>query len=264
LPTWGIAVVILLLAGCASHGDRVDRLAIELGLTKRSVPSDPVPLVAYRNASDQPSGRLHVYLEGDGTPWLTRSRVSPDPTPRNPVALELMALDPAPSIYLARPCYNGTADTAGCHPWYWTTGRYSQPVLASLATALRRVIDAEAVTELVLIGYSGGGVLAWLLAQRIPETRALVTVAANLDINAWTDLHGFSPLWDSLNPAEGPPLSSSVKQWHLVGERDQEVPPSIIASLRELVGPDARVLVMASDHRCCWAEFWPEVLGKLP
>ncbi|MCU0834561.1 MAG: alpha/beta hydrolase [Chromatiaceae bacterium] len=255
---------MLLLVGCATPSDRVDRLAAELRLTKGRVPSTPVPLVAYRNASEVTGGRLHVYLEGDGTPWLTRTRISPDPTPRDPLALRLMALDPAPSLYLARPCYNGTATQAGCGPWYWTMGRYSEPVVASMASVLRGLIDAEGVAELVIIGHSGGGVLAWLLAHRIRETRALVTIAANLDIDAWADLHGFSRLTDSLNPAAGPPLPAGIAQWHLVGERDREVPASIIDGLRDLLGPDARVLVMASDHRCCWLGLWSDVLPQLP
>lgn len=271
LRTWlglfargGTALGLLLLVGCATPGGRVDRLAAELRLAKVELPSTPAPLVAYRNASEPSGGRLHVYLEGDGTPWLTRTRISPDPTPRDPLALRLMALDPAPSLYLARPCYNGTATQAGCGPWYWTMGRYSKPVLGSLASALRGLIDAEAVTELVLIGYSGGGVLAWLLAHRIPETRALVTIAANLDIDAWADLHGFSRLTDSFNPAAGPPLPASIEQRHLVGDRDREVPASIISGLGKLLGPDAQVLIMPSDHRCCWLGLWPDVLRRLP
>ena len=35
-----------------------------------------------------------------------------------------MGLDPAPSVYLGRPCYLGRAADPGCHPWYWTHGRY--------------------------------------------------------------------------------------------------------------------------------------------
>jgi len=237
---------------------------MELGLAGQKLRGEGFALVAYRNRVVHPSGRLHVYLEGDGVPWVTRTLVAVDPTPRNPLALRLMALDPAPALYLARPCYNGTAAAPGCSPWIWTSGRYSEVVVESMEAALRKVIEAEELNEVVLIGYSGGGVLAWLLAQRIPEVQTLVTIAANLDIDRWTSRHGFSRLTGSINPAAGPPMRPGVEQWHLVGKTDKNVPPEIIGALARQVGPEARVLRLESSHRCCWLRFWPEIVRQLP
>lgn len=242
----------------------MDGLAAELGLVGHKLRGDGFELIAYGNRIAHPSGRLHVYLEGDGVPWITRTRIAIDPTPRNPLALRLMALDPAPALYLARPCYNGRAKAPGCNPWIWTSGRYSEIVVASMEAALRRVIETEAVNEVVLIGYSGGGVLAWLLAQRIPEVQALVTIAANLDIDRWTNRHGFSRLVGSLNPAAGPPMRPGVEQWHLAGKADKNVPPEIIGALAHQLGPEAHVLHLESTHRCCWLRFWPDIVRQLP
>lgn len=36
---------------------------------------------------------INVYIEGDGLAWITRSRVSDNPTPLNPLALKLMVQD---------------------------------------------------------------------------------------------------------------------------------------------------------------------------
>ena len=51
-----------------------------------------------------------------------------------------------------------------------------------MATALETWLKKKGYSELVLIGYSGGGALAMLLAERI-RVRAVITVAANLDIS---------------------------------------------------------------------------------
>jgi pimeloyl-ACP methyl ester carboxylesterase len=201
-----LVVLTLVLGACASPPARLEAMAKDMGLADYGLRGGGFELKSYRNRGVLPSGRLHIYLEGDGTPWITRTRVALDPTPRNPLALRLMALDPAPAVYLARPCYNGIAGAPGCSPWLWTSGRYSEVVVSSMESALRSLIAAQALSEVVLIGYSGGGVIAWLLAQRIPEVRVLVTIAANLDIDTWADRRGFSRFSGSLNPATGEPM----------------------------------------------------------
>jgi hypothetical protein len=48
---------------------------------------------------------LTVYIEGDGFAWLSRSQASYDPSPLNPVGLELALRHPlGESAYLARTC----------------------------------------------------------------------------------------------------------------------------------------------------------------
>src|SRR5262249_16902940 len=44
---------------------------------------------------------LHVYLDGDGTPSLA-GYPAVDPTPREPLVLDLLALDGGPAVYLGR------------------------------------------------------------------------------------------------------------------------------------------------------------------
>jgi pimeloyl-ACP methyl ester carboxylesterase len=129
-----------------------------------------------------------------------------------------------------------------------------------MAQVLRERLQYEGVKELVLFGHSGGGVLAVLLASRLPQTRAVVTIGANLDIDAWTDMHGYSRLGESLNPAVEPVLDSSIAQLHLIGGRDRNVPPRLLQPylIRQ---PDAQVVVMPGyDHVCCWRDLWPKVL----
>jgi len=223
------------------------------------VPGDPFDHLVLQRPGPR-TGRLHVYLEGDGTPWLAGVPAR-DPTPRKPLALSLMAADPSPSLYLGRPCYHGLDRGLACPSVLWTSARYSEAVVASMAAAMRRLVAAEGVEEIVWLGYSGGGSLAVLLAPRLPQSVAVVTVAANLDIDAWTDLHGDLPLTGSLNPAREPPLPARIVQIHYVGGQDRLVPADIV---RRGASASARVVVMPRfDHVCCWEAAWPRILGEV-
>jgi hypothetical protein len=236
---------------------------MELGYEVQVVKGTEFDHRIYRNqyALERTSGTLHVYLEGDGTPWVGNHRVvAADPTPRAPFMLDLMALDKQSAIYLGRPCYHGFAESPACTPLLWTDGRYSERVVDSMAQVLRKSIQRDGVDELVLFGYSGGGVLAVLLANRLPRTNVVVTLAANLDIDAWADLHGYTRLSGSLNPAVEPALDSAIKQLHLVGDRDRNVQPTVHESfLRQQTNAQA-VVLSGYDHVCCWRDLWSQVL----
>ena len=203
---------------------------------------------------------LHIYVDGDGTPWEAWGPAR-DPTPRNLLVLRLMALDPSPSIYLGRPCYQGLAESPPCSRAVWTGERYSETVVSSMAAALRQVLATMEYDRLVWFGYSGGGTLAALLAPRFDATTDLITIAANLDIDAWTDLHEFSRLTGSLNPARQPPLPARIRQRHYVGGKDRVVPREVTA--RGPISPDMLVVLPAYDHTCCWEKIWPALLDEL-
>ncbi len=255
------AAVATLVLGCAAPAERFDALADSL--SARSVVARGFRLRVYERGERDGLGHLHVYLEGDGRPWRTRTQVSADPTPMRALALELMTRDPGWSLYLGRPCYFGESWAPDCGPWMWTSGRYSAVVVDAMAAALEDMIAAHHVTELSLIGYSGGGVIAWLLAERIPQVTRLVTVAANLDIDAWTRHHGYSPLSESLNPSARASLPERVRHWYVIGGRDQEVPPSLIDERSNPAVRNARILRLDADHRCCWVDAWPGILATI-
>ena len=254
------ALTALALAACATPSERFARDAAELGFERATLAGDGFRHVAYFTGLGEPADALHVYIEHDGSPWLERTLVAADPTPREPFALELMARDRGPRLLLGRPCYFETRADTGCSPLLWTDRRYAREVVASMAAALRGFLVEHPFSRVVLIGYSGGGTLAWLVAPRIPQATAVVTIAANLDIDAWAKLHAYTPLAGSLNPALQPPLPASVHQLHFAGGRDVNVPPSIAASF-QVRHPAARIVDLAQfDHRCCWIERWPRLL----
>ncbi|MDP2835023.1 MAG: alpha/beta hydrolase [Pseudomonadota bacterium] len=255
-----VAVSALWLGGCASEPSRGFSAHVDApGLARGSIEGRHFLHAVFWKNPHPNAARLHVYLDGDGTPWVDGRHVATDPTPRNPLALDLMARDPWPAVYLGRPCYHGSFADTGCVPYLWTHGRYSPQVVDSMAEALRRVIRRAGASEVVLIGYSGGAALGRLLAPRIPEAVALVTVAGLHDTTAWARHHGYLELEGSLNPARQPPLAAEVRQTHFVGGRDTNLPTSLIPS--ELAG--TVVVLPGFDHVCCWVENWAKLIGDL-
>lgn len=265
---WASIALSALLTACVTPAQRVDGMAHRLGLRREVVQGAPFAHMVYRNEKAAQGGTLHIYLESDGSPWLNRYTVAPDPTPRNPLTLELMAQDGAPSLYLGRPCYHGFATTPPCHPLLWTSRRYGPEVLDSMTAALNTILaQAEQAgkpfTQLAFIGYSGGGALAMLLAERFPQTQAVLTVAGNLDIDRWADWHGYSPLQGSLNPAARPPLSADIVQLHVIGDRDRNVPQEFIRSVVMKQHCSEYIVYNNFDHNCCWKTTWPVLLARL-
>ncbi|GAA0583423.1 hypothetical protein GCM10008997_35290 [Halomonas salifodinae] len=259
-----LLISIVLVAACSSPAQRHNDAAEARAYGVDSVPAPPFRLTVYRPSGARPSPRpWHVYLTGDGTPWEHGRYPSRDPTPRRPLALELMDRDPGPRLLLHRPCYARHPPDPACQPRLWTDQRYGEAVVDAMDRALDRLVAEWQIDGLVLIGHSGGGLLARLLAGRRDDVRALVTIAANLDHAAWTRHHGYLPLEGSLRLAEAPPLDAGIRQWHLVGSEDPVIPAALVQRGARH-DPQARVEVVDGfDHRCCWVEAWPGFLERL-
>jgi hypothetical protein len=257
------AALVTASAGCVDPGSRVHRLARQAGLQEDLVTGSTFRHRVYRKETRVgESGVLHVYIEGDGRPFLGPTTVAFDPTPRDPLMLRLMALDPAPSVYLGRPCYFGLDRDRGCNPAYWTLRRFAPEVVDSLEAALRSEAVRFSATSIELYGHSGGGTLAVLLSARIPAVRRVITIGANLDTAAWCALHGYSPLLGSLNPAELNLRPNRVRLLHLVGSDDTNTPPALVESAASRTGAIGSVrIVRGFTHNCCWQEIWSGVLS---
>ena len=132
-----------------------------------------------------------------------------------------------------------------------------------MTAALRWQLRRAEPSSVVLIGFSGGGALAMLLAEHVPDTVAVVTIAGNLDVAAWTAHHHYAPLRQSLDPALRPALPPHVLQLHLQGGRDEVVPPAIVQRAIERQPGAVGRLYPEFDHRCCWQRAWPELLSEL-
>lgn len=205
---------------------------------------------------------LVVYIEGDGHAWINPWQPSSDPTPTDPVALRLAAADPArPLVYLARPCQY--LSEPGCHSRMWTSERLSPTVIETFQQIIDEARRGTASDRIGLVGYSGGGALATLIAERRRDVAWLITVAANLDLAEWARVKDTEPLSGSLDPAVDAKTIAQLPQVHFGGADDTVVPPIVIESfLARLASTgDARlVLLPGFDHECCWAAAWPRLL----
>jgi len=266
----------ILLQACATPADHLNFLASEQGYTRSKIVAAGYDLLVYQNQLEPSSGQgdstdvanqasaiLHVYLEGDGSPWAYRTIVMPDPTPRSPMMLTLMALDSQRASYLGRPCYNGSSQDPDCDATLWTSGRYSTRVVASMASGIRVLARRHKANDIRLFGHSGGGALAMLLAAEVPEVTHVVTIAGNLNTDAWIRHHGYSPLYSSMNPALQAPLRSDVGQWHLIGGRDAVIPPTLVRPFIMSQQAASGYLMNGYTHGCCWHNIWPSVLEAL-
>jgi len=215
--------------------------------------------VATFNANSDNNETLHIYIGGDGKPFVTPTEVAADPTPRSTYVLKLQRRDPQSSVFLGRPCYHGLSRDVGCSPLAWTTERYSEAVVLSMATAIRNIGRGQRV---MLIGYSGGGTLAMLIAPRLDNVEGVVTVAANLDIDAWASYHGYTRLAGSLNPVVQSVETQDLPQRHYFGSADVIIPAVMVERVRQAM-PQGTVAVMEGfDHTCCWRRAWPRLLEQ--
>ncbi|MCG8317128.1 MAG: alpha/beta fold hydrolase [Pseudomonadales bacterium] len=215
---------------------------------------------AFEHQTKHSKGRfLHVYIEGDGKAFED-GKVTLNPTPENPMVLRLMSQDTESAIYLGRPCYFNPKDDQ-CSPNAWTRERYSAKVVNSMATALQTF--SAAYDGVVLIGHSGGGTLAALLAEKARKTVMIVTLAGNLDTFAWSVQHNYQPLKASLNPADRPPLPSHILQIHYAGANDTVIDPDWVQDFADRQHRAEFHRLLDVDHVDGWEEFWPQVLDKL-
>jgi hypothetical protein len=248
----------LLLAGCTSAGQRLDRRAREAGLEIVRIDAGDFPSLVYlkRSTGLDPSPILSVFLESDGIPWLGRAP-SDDPTTRRPVALEMLMRSPGPAAYVTRPCYNGQRSDK-CNVELWTGARYSPEVVESMVATIREAQRRTGAEQIALVGYSGGGALAVLIAERLENVASVTTVAANLDTDAWTDHHEYLRLSQSLNPA----LSDQPHPWpelHLLGANDLVVPSATTQRYFARYPKAQRRTIQGFDHVCCWVRDWPAI-----
>ena len=255
-----LLIIAASLAGCATPAQRFAEAALELDFKAEIIASAQFQHQVYSSNPLMGRKTLHVYLDGDGTPWERNRWVAVDPTARNPLILRLMAQDKQAAILLGRPCYYGLNHSSECHNKYWTSHRYSKEVVDSMASVLNTWLTRYKFNDVVLIGYSGGGSIAMLMADKIKNLMKVVTVSANLNVTAWSQFHGYSALKESLNPADETKLNEQVEQFHFAGQDDDIVPAFIINEYSDSQKNAKYYELAETDHSCCWEDKWPAIL----
>jgi hypothetical protein len=255
------------LAACAGLEPRADiaaGVAAGAGLARGDTPGGPFTLATWSRIGD-PAQPLTVYIEGDGA----SSQASPDPTPADPMALRLAALDPAANVlYVARPCqFRPPAGSMACDPVYWTSRVYSPEVVASV-DAVIGAFARRTSGRVRLVGYAGGGAVAVLVAAAgLTDVVDLRTVAGEISTARLAASHGAAPYSGSLDPADEAARLKGLPQIHFVGGRDEVVPELIARDYEARMGASAClavVIVPGAGHEQGWSAAWPAALARAP
>lgn len=234
-------------------------LAKKVGWQEHTIHTNKFTLKAYGSSAARKTKILTIYIEGDGLAWLSEERPSNNPSPHIPTGLKMAIHDQKnySRAYLARPCqFVFKQDWGNCSQAYWTQLRFSPEVIIAMNQAVDYLKKYYHAKQIVLIGYSGGGTIATLIAARRTDVMQLITAAAILDTKYWVSHENLTPLQGSLNPADAWKNLSSIPQTHWVGGRDTVVPKEVADAYAQRfpIKQKPKIIVIPDfDHSCCWA-----------
>jgi hypothetical protein len=267
--------------------------ALEAGFSQQYLPGYPGLVLVHPGAlpkEGSSSGsdlRIIVFIEGDGAPWSGSGYRPPsDPTPRNSIVLKLAVQEvhlrsegsqkqrsrPVVVAYLSRPC-QFEPNHALCSPELWTSDRYGNLVLDLMNEAIGQVIYSSlsllsreniqiTLVSVHLIGHSGGGTVAALLAGSSREVNCLVTLAAPLDLAAWTSRQNLSPLVGSIDPALDPKKLAKTQSHHFLGQDDTLVDLSALGVFAARQPGRTVDLLAGVSHTAGWERNWNAIRTK--
>jgi len=248
----------LILSACAPTAQF---LAEKNSFTSKAIQADKFLLQTYQKVTD-PSLPYVVYIEGDGLAFKNK-QPSDDPTPIHPVMLQLAILDKRPNVvYIARPCqYLLQENGSVCNYHYWTDKRMSEDSVVSMNEAVMKVSRGRAVN---IVGFSGGGSIAVLIAARNPSIASIITIAGNLDHKSFNEYHHVRPMTASLNAIDYASKVKDIPQLHLSGGQDAIVPAFISEKFVEAVHSKCahREVITNATHLEGWAAVWPAITQR--
>ena len=258
-----ILTIALLSSGCVSklspkvRQQTADTVAQAGNLVQQKIATDDFLLTTYqRFDATADNKQMVVYIEGDGMAWISRDQLSSNPTPVQPIALKLASIDTnANVLYVARPCqYLWPQKMNRCSSKYWSNKRSSEEVISSINQAISIVKQKQNISSIRLIGYSGGGGIAALIADRRADVSEFVSVSGNLNYKLFTQTHNLSPMNGSIDPITVANQIDSIPQIHYVGADDKIIPRQIALSFSD------KVKVINNVSHDNWPDKWAQIL----
>ena len=210
------------------------------------------------------SGKLIVYIEGDGLSWIDRRTVSSDPTPIDPVAFRLAKIDQNDNvIYLARPCQYIQARNCNNNE-IWTVSQYSETILRTY----KLIIDSlSQFREIHIVGYSGGaGVAMYLAASNNKKIKSIRTIAGNINHDEFTELRNLTPPKDSINFNMIEKNIKNIGQIHYFGKNDKTIPKDLHLNfyMRNRDNSCIQIKEVKATHHKGWFSFWKKNHSEIP
>ncbi|WP_074217874.1 alpha/beta hydrolase family protein [Halodesulfovibrio marinisediminis] len=140
----------------------------------------------------------------------------------------------------------------------------SDEVIVSMDEAISIAKRQSGAKNIHLVGYSGGGGVAILIAARRDDIASIRTIAGNINTQLWVDLHDITPLYDSLSPENYAHKVRHIPQVHYVGAEDENIPISIARSFVNRSKADfLRVITVPEcSHTKGWETAWSKLLQQ--
>lgn len=254
-----VILCLTVLSGCANHLEKLS--ASVKGKDIHVVEHNGLPVLIASPAQSTGVRHMRVFIEGDGRAWITRSSPSLDPTPTQSFLVGLSQQEPA-SAYMARPCQYVASEK--CSIPYWTSHRFSREVLSAMSAALDTLRQRYGTESFELVGYSGGGAMALLLAGSRSDVTSVQTMAGNLAPTYWTQSRNLTPMAGSLDPQSMRDQLRNIPQRHFYGVSDQVVPPGIARHYSDSIGSSACIDLVAVEatHSSGWPSIWSQNRGR--
>ncbi len=272
LALFGLFVVAALSACTSISVDarRQDAFSIaqKAGFQPFKIHLEQFDLFGFSKKETDPGDPI-VYIEGDGFAWIDRYTISSNPTPRNPLALKLAVKETSfPVFYLARPCqYVDLKSQPNCKNAYWTNARFAPEVVESFNQALTFIKKKVENDGFHLVGFSGGGAIATLLAAKRTDIKSIRTVAGNLDHTSLNAYRKVSPLTGSLNPMDIARDIRHIPQVHFSGGKDKVIPQWVAANFAGAAKDSACIrtqVVSGAEHMDGWEKAWSALHKQIP
>ncbi|WP_375359250.1 alpha/beta hydrolase [Candidatus Tisiphia endosymbiont of Neophilaenus lineatus] len=263
-PRIALLFIPLLLSSCASSIEtrvkEAEKVASINKFEKKLVKAGDFVITTYQRVSDKDSPYV-FYIEGDGSISIGRYAIADNPTPSKVMLFKLATLDTRPNIvYIARPCqYTPVELNPNCNQAYWTDKRMAEEVIESTNIVINSINNGNPAS---LVGFSGGGGVAILVAARNKHIKDIITIAGNLDIENFSKHHGIYALKESLNPIDYAIKISNIPQLHLSGSKDAIVPSKIMQGYIKTSPLDCtqQKIFPNITHTKGWDKVWQEVL----
>lgn len=257
----------LLISGCAVTNNVIKMKIVEVEASKNNFKHELVKggkfwLTTYQRILND-NDRIVFYIEGDGQPFIRRFIISEDPTPRTPMLIRLAFDDPRPNVvYIARPCqYTPMEINTTCNKGYWTDKRMSLEVVQSINEVITKISKDK---KFDIIGFSGGGGIAVLVASINNKTNTILTISGNLDHQEFNKYHKVRPMLRSLNPIDYAKNINNIPQLHISGGKDKIVPVFINERYIEASQPTncvKRHIIPDADHNNYWSKYWDYIIN---
>jgi hypothetical protein len=170
LKVLSVIALFLFLSGCVTAKRVVTnrpsspKIAKSAKFKKTYLETKNFTLLSYYRIT-KPGEAINIYIEGEANTRQNRKHLIKDPTPKNPLTLKLVKIDPSPNVaYLARSGQYVKGKKLPLDPAYWSDKRFSSEVITAMNAAVGQLARYANTDKINLIGYADAGAIAVLIA----------------------------------------------------------------------------------------------------